>query len=209
MTGFGRTGRWFAIEHSGVVPDMLLVAKGLTAGYMPLAATIVTDEIFRTVRALDVPGPEFASGNTWDAHPPSCAAALAVLDALERDDLVGRVAGLADRFAAEVGRVREVPIVGDVRAIGLVAGIELVRDRATRELFPPETARGGALRRALLAAARDRPAARERRGRDRAAVHDRRRRAVVRRRGPGRRRPRDAGGACDMHPRPMTPREAR
>jgi putrescine---pyruvate transaminase len=137
MTGFGRTGRWFAIEHSGVVPDMLLVAKGLTAGYMPLAATIVTDEIFRAVTAQDVPGPEFASGNTWDAHPPACAAALAVLDVLEREDLVGRVAGLAERFAQEVRRVEEAGIVGDVRSIGLVAGIEFVRDRATREPFGP------------------------------------------------------------------------
>jgi putrescine aminotransferase len=137
MTGFGRTGRWFAVDHSGVVPDMLLVAKGLTAGYMPLAATIVTDDIFRAVTAQDVPGPEFASGNTWDAHPPACAAALAVLDVLERDDLVGRVAGLAERFAHEVRRSDEVDIVGDVRAIGLVAGIEFVRDRATREPFGP------------------------------------------------------------------------
>ena len=172
MTGFGRTGRWFAVDHSGVVPDMLLVAKGLTAGYMPLAATIVTDDIFRAVTAQDVPGPEFASGNTWDAHPPACAAALAVLDVLERDDLVGRVAGLAERFAREVRRVEEVDIVGDVRAIGLVAGIEFVRDRATREPFGSGRRRRGAVRGALLAAARDRAAAGERRRRDRAAVRD-------------------------------------
>jgi adenosylmethionine-8-amino-7-oxononanoate aminotransferase len=140
MTGFGRTGRMFAIDHFGVVPDMLLVAKGLTAGYMPLAATIVTEDIFRAVTAVDTPGPEFASGNTWDAHPPACAAALAVLDALERERLVERVAALAEPFERAVGRVRDLPIVGDVRTLGLVAGLELVRDRATRELFPAEAA---------------------------------------------------------------------
>jgi adenosylmethionine-8-amino-7-oxononanoate aminotransferase len=140
MTGFGRTGRMFAIDHFGVVPDMLLVAKGLTAGYMPLAATIVTDDIFRVVTGVQTPGPEFASGNTWDAHPPACAAALAVLDALEGERLVERVAAMAEPFAAAVERVREAPIVGDVRTLGLVAGIELVRDRTTRELHPAEAA---------------------------------------------------------------------
>jgi putrescine---pyruvate transaminase len=140
MTGFGRTGRVFAIDHAGVVPDMLLVAKGLTAGYMPLAATIVTDEIYRAVTAQDVPGPEFATGNTWDAHPPACAAALAVLDAIDREGLVGRVAAYAGRFARELARAAAVDIVGDVRTIGLVGGLELVRDRATREPFAVDAA---------------------------------------------------------------------
>jgi adenosylmethionine-8-amino-7-oxononanoate aminotransferase len=139
MTGFGRTGRWFALDHSDVVPDMLLVAKGLTAGYMPLAATIVTDDIFGVVTARDVPGPEFPTGNTWDAHPPACAAALAVLDVLAREELVARVAELADRFAAELRRLESSDIVGEVRAIGLVGGIEFVRDRETREPFGAET----------------------------------------------------------------------
>jgi taurine-pyruvate aminotransferase len=138
MTGFGRTGRQFAVEHWDVVPDLLLVAKGLTAGYMPLAATITTREVFETVTARDVPGPEFPTGNTWDAHPPACAAALAVLGILERERLVERVASLADAFAAAVRGVEASPLVGEVRALGLVAGIELVRDRETRELHPPE-----------------------------------------------------------------------
>jgi adenosylmethionine-8-amino-7-oxononanoate aminotransferase len=137
MTGFGRTGRMFAIDRSTVAPDMLLVGKGLTAGYMPLAATIIREPIYDQILERDTPGPEFATGNTWDAHPPSCAAALATLDALEREHLVERVATLASTFEAQVRRLESAPGVGDIRALGLVTGIELVRDTATREHHDP------------------------------------------------------------------------
>jgi adenosylmethionine-8-amino-7-oxononanoate aminotransferase len=138
MTGFGRTGHWFAVERSDVVPDILLLGKGMTAGYMPMAAAVVREQIFRDVIAQDSIGPEFATGNTWDAHPPSCAAALATLDALERENVVERVASLAPIFAAQIGRLTQAPGIGQVRSVGLVAGIELVRDVETREQHRPD-----------------------------------------------------------------------
>lgn len=138
MTGLGRTGRWFAVDHADVVPDLLLVAKGLTGGYMPLAATITTDEVYDTITGRGGVGPEFPTGNTWDGHPPSCAAALATLDALEREGLVDRVAALAPAFAAQLHRLDGLPGVGQVRSLGFVGGVELVRDTATGEPYPAE-----------------------------------------------------------------------
>lgn len=139
MTGLGRTGRWFAVDHFGVVPDVLLMAKGLTGGYMPLAATVTTDAVYEAVTGRDTAGAEFPTGNTWDGHPPSCAAALAALDALENERLVERVAELAPLFAAQLRRLEGRPGVGDVRTFGLIGGVELVQDVATGEPYPPET----------------------------------------------------------------------
>jgi adenosylmethionine-8-amino-7-oxononanoate aminotransferase len=137
MTGFGRTGWLFGVGRSDVTPDMLLLGKGMTAGYMPMAATVVREHIYQEVIERDTPGPEFATGNTWDAHPPSCAAALATLDALDRDGIVERVGTLAPTLEHELRGVAGTAGVGEVRTIGLLAGIELVRDTESREQYEP------------------------------------------------------------------------
>ena len=136
MTGVGRTGRNFGIEHFGVVPDLIVTGKGLSAGYAPLGAVIARDPV---VRALREGRGFFEHGFTYSANPLSAAVGVAVLDYIARHDLVRR--------AAETGRVlgekllalaKRRPIVGDVRGQGMLWGIELVRSRASREPFPPQ-----------------------------------------------------------------------
>lgn len=135
MTGFGRTGRNFALDHWGVVPDLLACAKGISGGYAPLGAVLAKPEFVGEVRRR---GKSFVIGHTASGNPLSCAAGAAVLRYVRDHDLV--------RNAAEVGayfleRLRELaarhPMIGDVRGLGLLLGIELVRDRATKEPFPP------------------------------------------------------------------------
>jgi taurine---2-oxoglutarate transaminase len=135
MTGWGRTGRWFAVEHWGVEPDILVTAKGITGGYLPLALTATTEELH--ARFADR---FFPHGHTYEAHPVTLAAALAALREYRRLDLVER-----SRVEGEylLSRLREVaarhPSVGEVRGLGLFAAVELVRDRATREEMNPVT----------------------------------------------------------------------
>jgi putrescine aminotransferase len=135
ITGFGRTGRWFGVNHWDVVPDMMTLGKGLTSGYMPLSATAVSETIYRTVTER----PEewaFWHGFTFNAHPGCCAAALETLEILEKESLVERAEIMGRRL---LGRLRELegsPIVGEVRGLGLLAGVELVQDKATRAPFP-------------------------------------------------------------------------
>lgn len=134
ITGFGRLGTRFGIDRFGVVPDMISFAKGVTSGYQPLGGVILAEHIFA---ALVEQGPDFAlhHGFTYSGHPVACAAALANLDILEEEKLIARVAKLAPYFRARLESMRRHPIVGDVRAAGLMGAVELVRDRATRESF--------------------------------------------------------------------------
>ena len=136
MTGFGRTGANFAVDHWGVVPDLIATAKGISGGYIPLGAVIVRDEI---VSAFEANRSNFVGGHTYTGHPVAAAVGLAVLRYIREHDLV--------RNAREVGayllaKLRELqarhPIVGDVRGLGMMAGLEFVEDRATRAPFPPE-----------------------------------------------------------------------
>lgn len=135
MTGFGRTGRRFAVDHWGVEPDILVGGKGLAGGYAPIGGVYATDAVLAPLAAR---GDDFMF-YTFGAHPASCAAALAVLDILERESLVERAAVQGARLLA---RLRETlvdhPHVADVRGLGLLLGVEIVRDRATREPFPVE-----------------------------------------------------------------------
>jgi uncharacterized protein (TIGR00661 family) len=135
ITGFGRLGTWFAIERSGATPDMIAFAKGVTSGYVPLGGVILHENLYRTLIAA---GPEFSlhHGFTYSGHPVACAAALANLDIIEREDLLGEVAVKAPHFARALHSLETLPIVGDVRAVGLMAAVELVADRSTREPFP-------------------------------------------------------------------------
>jgi adenosylmethionine-8-amino-7-oxononanoate aminotransferase len=133
--GFGRTGTMFACTQEEVVPDFLCVAKGLTGGYLPLAATLTTEEVFDAFRGAPHEGRAFYHGHTYTGNPLGCAAALASLDLLE-GGVLAAVAAKAARLARQLERVAELPCVGEIRQRGLMVGIELVRDRATKERFP-------------------------------------------------------------------------
>lgn len=135
--GFGRTGSLFACCREGVAPDFLCLAKGLTGGYLPLAATLTTEEVFDAFRGEPHEGRAFYHGHTYTGNPLGCAVALASLARLEEG---GVLAALPERIAQlrwHLDRIAQLPIVGEVRPCGLLAGIELVRDRATREPFDP------------------------------------------------------------------------
>jgi taurine--2-oxoglutarate transaminase len=133
MSGFGRTGRWFAIEHWGVVPDMMTMAKGLTSAYVQLGAVGLRQPIADTFKDKPFPG-----GLTYSSHPLACAAALATLAVYEEDDLIARAARtgtlMADLLADLAARH---PSVGAVRSIGLFGIIELVKNRETRAPMAP------------------------------------------------------------------------
>ena len=136
-TGFGRTGRMFACEHEGVSPDLMCVAKGITGGYLPLAATFATQRIFDGFLGEPWEGRTFFHGHTYTGNPLACAAALASLDLFERNDLVRKVEGKARELWSMLGKVREMSLVGEVRQKGLMVGIELVQDKRSRRPFDP------------------------------------------------------------------------
>lgn len=133
--GFGRTGTMFACSQEEVVPDFLCLAKGLTGGYLPLAATLTTEEVFAAFLGRPEEGKTFYHGHTFTGNPLGAAAALASLDLLERRVLPA-LPEKEERLRRHLARLAELPCVGDVRQRGLMAGIELVRDRTTKERFP-------------------------------------------------------------------------
>jgi lysine--8-amino-7-oxononanoate aminotransferase len=134
-TGFGRTGRMFACEHEGVEPDLMAVGKGLTGGYLPVAATLAHDRIYEAFWGDLEERKTFFHGHSYSGNPLGCAVALANLDLLERERLVERVAAVTPRLAALLAPIAELRHVGEVRQAGFMVGIELVRDRATKEPF--------------------------------------------------------------------------
>jgi adenosylmethionine-8-amino-7-oxononanoate aminotransferase len=136
-TGFARTGKMFAVEHEGVQPDLMTVAKGLTGGYLPLAATLATQDIFDAFLGEPSQGRTFYHGHTYTGNPLACAAAIANLRLMEERGVVGNVARNGEKLAEmlkPLGRLRH---VGEIRQKGYMVGIELVKDRATREAFDP------------------------------------------------------------------------
>jgi len=135
-TGFGRTGTMFACEQAGVSPDFLCLSKGLTSGTMPMAATLTTAEVYNAFLGDPDGGKTFYHGHTYTANPVGCAAALASLDLFEEEGVVARVARLAPRLAEGSRAFAELPMVGDVRHLGMVAALELVRDKETKEPLP-------------------------------------------------------------------------
>lgn len=154
ITGFGRLGKPFGIQRSRVTPDLLVFAKAVTSGYQPLGGVILHERVYR---ALVDAGPEFTlhHGYTYSGHPVACAAALANLDLIEREDLIAGVRRKAPYFARRLRSLAGLPHVGEVRCAGLMGAVELVRDRATREPFPAERrvaarVRAAALRRGVI-----------------------------------------------------------
>ena len=138
-TGFGRTGKMFACEHAGVTPDILCLAKGITGGYLPLAATLTTEEIFSAFLGEYKEFKTFFHGHTYTGNPLGCAVALANLDLFEREDIIERMQAkigyLQQRLSDEF---RVLPHVSDVRQWGFMVGIELVEEKNSRTNYPPE-----------------------------------------------------------------------
>jgi adenosylmethionine-8-amino-7-oxononanoate aminotransferase len=147
MSGAGRTGRFFAMQHWGVTPDITVVSKSLSGGYAPLAAVIVSGRI---ADGLEAASARFAHGYTYAGNPLSAAVGLEVLDVLEEDGLIDRAARMGERLEARLEALRAHPIVGDVRGVGLLLGVELVADRETRAPFSPALAVAERVRRAAL-----------------------------------------------------------
>lgn len=150
-TGFGRTGTMFAVEQEGVVPDLLCLAKGITGGYLPLAATLANDRIFEAFLGPVESRRAFFHGHTYTGNPLACAAALASLDLFEANRVLERLQPKIDRLARGLAAIAELPHVGEVRQTGTMVGIELVRDRASKAPWPVEARMG---HRVVLAARR-------------------------------------------------------
>jgi len=136
ITGYGRTGEWFAAQTYGLEPDTMTTAKALTSGYQPLSALLVGDRIAAT---LVEKGGEFYHGYTYSGHPVACAVALANLDIIEKEGLIERVKTDTGPYFAKAlqERIAGHPLVGEVRSIGLMGAIEIVRDKATKARFEP------------------------------------------------------------------------
>lgn len=132
MTGIGRTGKNFAVDHWGVVPDMIVCAKGLAGGYTPIYCLLTKEETHRTIKEGNG---TFVHGHTYSQNPLSSAIALAVLDYIEEHDLVNRSAKMGPYLLEKLKILEKHPIVGDVRGLGLFAGVEFVRNKETKETF--------------------------------------------------------------------------
>ncbi len=136
MTGFGRTGAWFALEHWDVVPDILVAAKGASGGYAPLSVLVASEKIVRALRAQGAP---FVAGHTYSQNPVVATAGLAVLDYIQRHQLVHAAHERGQELARGLTRLKQShAVLGDVRGMGLLQGVELVRDQWSKEPFPVE-----------------------------------------------------------------------
>ena len=139
MTGFGRCGEWFAVDHWGIEPDLVTFAKGVNSGYVPLGGVVISRPVADTFADRPYPG-----GLTYSGHPMACAAAVASITVFDDDDIVGRARRLGEEVLAP--RLAEMadrhPSVGEVRGMGCFWAVELVKDPATREMFVPFNASG-------------------------------------------------------------------
>ena len=141
-TGFGRTGKMFACEHEGVSPDIMCVAKGITGGYLPLAATLTTGEIYRGFLGEYRELRTFFHGHTYTGNPLACAAAIANIDLFKKEKTLRKLEPKIAYLFEQMGRLKRLKHVGDIRQKGFMAGIELVKDRETKEPYPLEDKMG-------------------------------------------------------------------
>ncbi len=141
-TGFGRTGKMFACEHEKVAPDLMAVAKGLSGGYLPLAATLTTERIFEAFLGEYAENKTFFHGHSYTGNQLACAAALASLDLFEKRNVLNELQAKIEALRQGLERFWELPDVGDVRQCGFIGAVELVRDRATKEPFRYEERMG-------------------------------------------------------------------
>jgi len=137
-TGFGRTGTMFACEQEDVTPDLLCVAKGITGGYLPLAATIATERIFEAFRGPYAEMKTFFHGHSYTGNPLACSAALANLKIFEADETIAAIQPKIDLLSQILGSVAELEHVGEIRQRGLMVGIELVEDKVEKKAYPTD-----------------------------------------------------------------------
>jgi adenosylmethionine-8-amino-7-oxononanoate aminotransferase len=135
MTGAGRTGKYFAVEHWNIEPDLILLGKGLSSGYAPLGAVLVSEKVWRTIADASL---TLQHGFTYQAHPPSVAAGLAVQKYLIKHDLIERARETGEYLATRLETLRSHDYVGDIRGKGMLQVVEFVQDRASRSPFPSE-----------------------------------------------------------------------
>ncbi|MBE9535838.1 MAG: adenosylmethionine--8-amino-7-oxononanoate transaminase, partial [Proteobacteria bacterium] len=141
-TGFGRTGKMFACEHEGVSPDLMSVAKGITGGYLPLAATLATEEIYEAFKGDYAELKAFFHGHTYTGNPLACAAAIASIDLFDSEDTIGRLQGKTGQLTKRLETFKAHPHVGDVRQAGFMVGIELVQNKENAIDYPFELRTG-------------------------------------------------------------------
>jgi putrescine---pyruvate transaminase len=150
ITGFGRTGRWFGLEHYGIEPDIMQFAKGITSGYVPLGGIGVSDAIREVINSVP-PAKRWMHAYTYSGHPTCCAVALKNIEIIEREGLVERAAVAGRRLQEGLRSLESLDGVGHVRSLGLMGAVEVVADKDTKQLFPPETGMTQRLTDALLA----------------------------------------------------------
>jgi adenosylmethionine---8-amino-7-oxononanoate aminotransferase len=137
-TGFGRTGKMFACQHEGVTPDLMAISKGLTGGYMPLAATLTTEEIYKGFLGTYADFKTFFHGHSYTGNALGCAVALASLDVFKKEKTLARLQPKIKMMAQLLLPLRQLPHVGDIRQGGFMAAVELVEDTKTRKPYPLE-----------------------------------------------------------------------
>ncbi len=148
-TGFGRTGRMFACEHEQVEPDIMCLAKGLSGGYLPLAATLTTQQVFEAFLGTVAEEKTFYHGHTYTGNALGCAAAAASLELLEENKIIESLPPKIELIKNYLAKIAELPFVGDVRQCGMMGGIEIVQDKSTRQPFPRHKTIGAGLCRAM------------------------------------------------------------
>ena len=141
-TGFGRTGKMFACEHEDVAPDIMCIAKGITGGYLPLAATLTTEEIYRGFLGEYRELRTFFHGHTYTGNPLACAAAIANIDLFKKEKTLAKLRPMISYLSERLDRFKQLKHVGDIRQKGFMAGIELVKNKTTKEPYPLEDKMG-------------------------------------------------------------------
>ncbi len=135
VTGFGKTGKFWAHQHWNVIPDLMTSSKGISSGYMPMAAVGVTEEVYKGMTETNKPFPHL---HTFTGHPVACTVSLKVIEIMERENLVEKAATLGEHIGDRLDTLKEEsPYVGDVRGLGLMRGIELVADKRSKKRFDP------------------------------------------------------------------------
>ena len=147
ITGFGRTGKWFALAHWGVEPDLVSFAKGVTSGYLPLGGVIASKRVHEAIESAPADR-KFMHAATYSGHPVCCAVGLRNVEIIETEGLVERAAVMGRRLLAGLDGLRDLPVVGDVRGLGMMCGVELVTERNTKA---PALGLGGRFTREALA----------------------------------------------------------
>ena len=145
ICGFGRTGNMFGCETYDLKPDMITLAKALSSAYLPIAAAVISDEIYQIIKEESARLGVFGTGYTYSGHPVPAAVAVETLKIYEERDIVGHVRGVAPRFQERLHALGGHPLVGEARGVGLIGAVQLVRDKGTRELFDPEQKAGPAV----------------------------------------------------------------